>query len=112
MVEQVDPVEMFVQFQRMFAHLSKGGARYFDPRLFVANFPDIDGRPVDVRRQEDAFEFFNRLQYLLEEQLKGTNHAKVFEDLFGVREVQVVWCDVHSKPSYPQVCVIIIFCEK
>jgi hypothetical protein len=100
--EQVDPVEMFVQFQRMFAHLSKGGSRFYDPKQFVANFPDIDGKPVDVRRQEDAFEFFNRLQYLLEEQLKGSQQAKLFEDLFGVREVQVVWYDTQSKPSSPQ----------
>ncbi len=106
-VEQVNPIEMFTQFQRMFAHLSKGGARYFDPKLFIANFPDFDGRPVDVRRQEDAFEFFNRLQNLLEEQLKGSQHAKIFEELFGVREVQVLRCEQHSKPSFPQVAPVV-----
>ncbi len=105
--EQVNPAEMFAQFQRMFAHLSKGGARYFDPKLFVANFPDFDGRPVDVRRQEDAFEFFNRLQYLLEEQLKSSSQAKIFEELFGVREVQVLRCEQHSRPSFPQVAPVI-----
>ena len=106
-VEQVDPVEMFVQFQRMFAHLSKGGGRFFDPKQFVANFPDMDGKPVDVRRQEDAFEFFNRLQYLLEEQLKGSKQAKIFEDLFGVREVQVVWYETQGKPSSPQAAPVL-----
>jgi hypothetical protein len=105
--EQVNPIEMFAEFQRMMAHLSKGGARYFDPKLFVSNFPDFDGRPVDVRRQEDAFEFFNRLQWLLEDQLKGSPQAKIFEDLFGVREVQVVHCDLHAKSSHPQVAPVI-----
>ena len=106
---EANPITMFADLQRMVAHLSKGttGGRFFDPKDFLANFPDIDGRPVDVRVQEDAFEIFQRLQFLIEEQLKGTPQAKIFDSLFGVREVHVLHCNVHAKASRPQIAPII-----
>ena len=48
--------------QVLFAHLCFGRTGSFYPRAFWLSFKDYDGRPVDIKEHQDAYEFFTRLQ--------------------------------------------------
>eukprot|EP01091_Cochliopodium_minus_P001006 TRINITY_DN1088_c0_g1_i6.p1 TRINITY_DN1088_c0_g1~~TRINITY_DN1088_c0_g1_i6.p1 ORF type:complete len:2413 (+),score=944.25 TRINITY_DN1088_c0_g1_i6:3-7241(+) len=88
-----DEKDMFYQFQRLMGFLLKSDAQYFDSEPFCKTFPDINGNGfMNVRRQEDAFEFFNRLQEKIEESVKGTPHEKAFSELLTVETEGQIYC--------------------
>ena len=88
-----DEKDMFYQFQRLLAFLAKSDGQYFDSEPFCKTFPDINGNGfMNVRRQEDAFEFFNRLQEKIEESVKGTPHEKLFSELLEVETEGQIHC--------------------
>lgn len=57
------------QIQRMFSFLDLSEREDYDPKGFCYSFKDWDGKPVDVRIQQDSQEFLNRFLDIIEEKL-------------------------------------------
>lgn len=53
----------------MFGHLQESRLQYFIPDIFWKKFK-LWGQPVNVREQQDAFDFFCNLTDQVDEQLK------------------------------------------
>ena len=70
------------QLQLTFANLQESEKKYYSPRDFTKTIR-IEGGPVDVRRQQDAQEFFNVLSDNLENELKETVNEKLLKEIFG-----------------------------
>jgi len=70
------------QLQLVFANLQETEKKYYTPRDFTKTIR-IEGGPVDVRRQQDAQEFFNILLDTLETELKTTTNEKLLKEVFG-----------------------------
>ena len=60
---------VFFQIQSVFGHLMDSKLQYFAPEQFWNCFK-LWGQPVNVREQQDAFEFFSNLTDQLDEFLK------------------------------------------
>lgn len=70
------------QLQLIFANLQETEKKYYTPRDFTKTI-SIEGRPVDVRRQQDAQEFFNILSENIEDEVKGTTNEKLLKEILG-----------------------------
>ena len=68
--------------QLIFANLQETEKKYYTPRDFCKTF-NIDGAPVDVRRQQDAQEFFNIILDNIEGHLKGTANENLLKEIIG-----------------------------
>lgn len=79
------------QLQLTFANLQESEKKYYSPRDFTKTIW-IEGGPVDVRRQQDAQEFFNILSDNLENELKGTVNEKLLKEIFGGE----IWSEIKS----------------
>ena len=66
--EQKDSV--FYQFQMMIASLAASHVDHYAPRGFWRAFKDYDGEPINVREHQDGFEFFTRLQDMIDSEFK------------------------------------------
>lgn len=56
--------------QQVFAHLLDSQLEHYIPEQFWKNFK-LWGQPVNIREQQDAFEFFSDLTDQLDSQLKA-----------------------------------------
>lgn len=56
------PDSVFGQLQAAFAAMALGLRPFHVPDGFWRAFKDYDGRPIDTREHQDAYEFFTRLQ--------------------------------------------------
>ncbi|XP_070563005.1 ubiquitin carboxyl-terminal hydrolase 24-like isoform X2 [Ptychodera flava] len=72
---------VFYQIQRVFGHLRESKLQYHVPEKFWKCFK-LWGQPVNVREQQDAFEFFTDLTDQLDEYLKKQNHKELFKPKF------------------------------
>ncbi|XP_077980970.1 ubiquitin carboxyl-terminal hydrolase 24-like [Glandiceps talaboti] len=72
---------VFYQIQRVFGHLMESKLQYHVPEKFWRCFK-LWGQPVNVREQQDAFEFFTDLTDQLDEYLKKQNHKELFKPKF------------------------------
>ena len=70
------------QLQLIFANLQETEKKYYTPRDFTKTIC-IEGGPVDVRRQQDAQEFFNILSDSIENELKPTANEKLLKEILG-----------------------------
>lgn len=86
--EQEDSV--FHQVQTIFAHLTVGVAPWFEPRGFWFAFKDYEGRAVNIREHQDAYEFFTRLQDSVDEHLRSRNHPRAIYAALGGTFAQVI----------------------
>lgn len=66
----------------IFANLQETEKKYYTPRDFTKTI-FIEGGPVDVRRQQDAQEFFNILSENIENEVKGTTNEKLLKEILG-----------------------------
>ncbi len=57
------------ELQSVFGHLLESRLQYFIPDIFWKKFK-LWGQPVNVREQQDAFDFFCNLTDQVDEQLK------------------------------------------
>ncbi|KAK8401660.1 hypothetical protein O3P69_001054 [Scylla paramamosain] len=73
---------LFYQLQMVFAHLMESQLQYYVPDKFWKCFR-MDGQPVNVREQQDAFEFYTRLTEQVDDYLKSQTKEKVFAQRFG-----------------------------
>ncbi|KAK4305331.1 hypothetical protein Pmani_022773 [Petrolisthes manimaculis] len=84
---------VFYQLQTVFGHLMESQLQYYVPEKFWKCFR-MDGQPVNVREQQDAFEFYTRLTEQIDEYLKSHQQERVFaQRLEGVYSIQRICQD-------------------
>jgi len=77
---------------RMFSFLSLSEKQAFDTICFCRAYKDENGRPVDVRIQQDAQEFFTILADRIETELKDTQYRYLLQDSFGGQVAHQMIC--------------------
>ena len=84
-VDSMDPERdeegVFYQLQNVFGHLQESRLKFYAPEKFWTSFR-LHGQPVNVREQQDAFEFFTQVVDQVDEYLKKRNMPKVFSRKF------------------------------
>eukprot|EP00057_Strongylocentrotus_purpuratus_P016370 XP_011670844.1 PREDICTED: ubiquitin carboxyl-terminal hydrolase 24-like [Strongylocentrotus purpuratus] len=72
---------IFYQMQNVFGHLLESKLQYYEPERFWQVFK-FWGEPVNVREQQDAFDFFTILTDQLDEYLKKSGQKEVMKQKF------------------------------
>ena len=62
---------VFHELRQVFAQLGVGRRSRVCPEGFWESFKDYDGRPMDVKEHQDAYEFVTRLQDSIDQHLRG-----------------------------------------
>ncbi len=76
--EQLDADDsVFYQLQNVFAHLMESKLQYYKPEKFWTCFR-LFGQPVNVREQQDAFEFYTQVVDQVDESLAKRKKPKIF----------------------------------
>eukprot|EP01084_Bolivina_argentea_P313674 543215_1 len=83
---------LLFQLMRMFSFLSLSEKQAFDTINFCHAYKDETGRPVDVRIQQDAQEFFTILADRVETELKGSQYRYLLQDVFTGQVVHQMIC--------------------
>ncbi|XP_071800380.1 ubiquitin carboxyl-terminal hydrolase 24-like isoform X2 [Asterias amurensis] len=78
---ETDEDTVFYQMQSVFGHLMESRLQYYEPEKFWKVFK-LWGQPVNIREQQDAFEFFTNLTDQLDEYLKKNKRKEVFKPKF------------------------------
>ena len=82
-LEDVGSSSMFYQFQRIFGYLSESKSQYFKPGGFWQTYKNASNAPVDLRRHEDAVDFFQNLTDRLDSHLAAAGKDKGLEKTYG-----------------------------
>ena len=72
---------VFGQLQNVFGHLLESKLKYYIPEKFWRCFR-LFGQPVNVREQQDAFEFFTQVVDQVDEYLEENGKEKIFSKKF------------------------------
>jgi ubiquitin carboxyl-terminal hydrolase 9/24 len=72
---------VFWQLQNVFAHLKESKLEYYIPESFWKAFR-MWGQEINVREQQDAFDFFISMTDQIDEYLKKINCEPVFKHVF------------------------------
>ena len=81
-VDQQDQEEtVLYQLQSVFGHLQESKLQHFVPDKFWKCFK-LWGQPVNVREQQDAFEFFTQIVDQVDEHLNSLKKEKIFSKKF------------------------------
>ncbi|CAI8010592.1 Ubiquitin carboxyl-terminal hydrolase 24, partial [Geodia barretti] len=70
------------EVQSVFGHMLESKLQFYAPDNFWKTFK-LWGQPVNVREQQDAYDFFCNLTDQIDEHLKKLGLPKVFEEIFG-----------------------------
>ena len=76
-----DEESVFYQLQSVFGHLKESKLQHFVPDKFWKCFK-LWGQPVNVREQQDAFEFFTQIVDQVDEHLQENKKDKIFSKKF------------------------------
>lgn len=79
--EDLDEETVFYQLQNVFGHLHESKLQFYKPEKFWTCFR-LFGQPVNVREQQDAFEFFTQVIDQVDEYLAKRNKTKIFSRKF------------------------------
>eukprot|EP00475_Leptophrys_vorax_P020686 TRINITY_DN28363_c0_g1_i1.p1 TRINITY_DN28363_c0_g1~~TRINITY_DN28363_c0_g1_i1.p1 ORF type:complete len:1542 (+),score=408.46 TRINITY_DN28363_c0_g1_i1:345-4628(+) len=71
---------LLFQLQQLFGFLNASDKQFYDTLPFCLTYKDESGRPIDVRVQQDAQEFFNVFVDRVEFRLKNTPEAHALRD--------------------------------
>ncbi|KAJ3445331.1 ubiquitin carboxyl-terminal hydrolase faf-x-related [Anaeramoeba flamelloides] len=81
------------QLKRLFQKLKQKKLRYYNTMPFCKVFKDIQGKPINVREQQDANEFLNVLFEKIEKGLKKDQiRQNLLNDIFGGCLIHQVIC--------------------
>jgi len=80
-IENIDEETVFYQLQSVFGHLLESKLQYYVPEKFWKCFK-LWGQPVNVREQQDAFEFFTQIVDQVDEYLHSEKKEKIFSKKF------------------------------
>jgi ubiquitin carboxyl-terminal hydrolase 9/24 len=72
---------MFWQVQNLFAHLKESKSEYYVPEQFWKAFR-MWGQEINLREQQDAFDFFISMTDQIDEHLKKMNKDSIFKNVF------------------------------
>jgi ubiquitin carboxyl-terminal hydrolase 9/24 len=100
---EMDEDNTFFQMQQVFAHLLDSQLEHYIPERFWQTFK-LWGNPVNIREQQDAFEFFSNLTDQLDSQLKKKGKIEVFQKTFsGMFTDQIICkdCPHHYERKEP-----------
>uniref|UniRef100_A0A915KXS8 Ubiquitinyl hydrolase 1 n=1 Tax=Romanomermis culicivorax TaxID=13658 RepID=A0A915KXS8_ROMCU len=82
LIDSLLPIDLssplFKEIQRLFGHLKMSRQKFYEPRNFWNVF-QFFGRPVNVREQQDAFEFYTCLVDQVDELLKNNEQQQIFK---------------------------------
>ncbi|XP_065657355.1 ubiquitin carboxyl-terminal hydrolase 24 isoform X3 [Hydra vulgaris] len=90
-LEDVCQENILYHLQLIFGHLLESQQQFYSPELFWKNFK-LWGEPVNVREQQDAFEFFTNITDQLDENLNSLFKKKIFNNLFSGQFVDQKIC--------------------
>ncbi len=77
----VEKTGVFFQLQNVFAHLKESKLEYYLPEAFWKAFR-MWGQEVNIREQQDAFDFFISMTDQVDEYLKKIKKEPVFKNIF------------------------------
>jgi len=80
-LDSVDEESVLYQMQQLFGNLLETKLQYYTPDKFWKCFK-LWGQPVNVREQQDAFEFFTQIVDQIDEFLHSENKEKIFSKKF------------------------------
>ncbi len=80
-VESEEEESVFYQLQNVFGHLQESRLKFYEPEKFWHCFR-LYGQPVNVREQQDAFEFFIQVVDQVDEYLAKHRKPKLFSSKF------------------------------
>ena len=80
-IENLDEETVFYQLQSVFGYLLESKLQYYVPEKFWKCFK-LWGQPVNVREQQDAFEFFTQIVDQVDEYLHSEKKEKIFSKKF------------------------------
>ena len=91
---------LLYQLQTVFAYLQESELKYYEPARFWESFK-MDGNPVNIREQQDAFEFYTKLIAQIDDYLKSKNIESVFSKRFqGTFSIQKQCQDCPHRYTY------------
>lgn len=82
---------MLYQLQRLFTGLEYTDRKFVYPTGWCRSYKGEDGLPIDVRVQQDAYEFVGTVLDRLENEMKDTSYKTLIQDVLGqeMREVRM-----------------------
>ncbi|CAF0751200.1 unnamed protein product [Adineta ricciae] len=72
---------LFCQLQQVFGHLMESKMQYYSPEALWKVFR-LWGQEINVREQQDAFDFFTAMTDQIDEYLKGIKQEEIFHKQF------------------------------
>jgi len=72
---------LFYQLQQVFGHLMESKTQYYSPESLWKVFR-LWGQEINIREQQDAFDFFTALTDQIDEYLKSIKHEEIFRKQF------------------------------
>lgn len=79
--DKSDKLGVFWQMQNLFAHLKESKLEYYVPEQFWKAFR-MWGQEVNLREQQDAFDFFISMIDQIDEHLKKISKESIFKNVF------------------------------
>ena len=79
--DESEKSSVFWQLQNVFAHLKESKLEYYVPEPFWKAFR-MWGQEVNIREQQDAFDFFISMTDQIDEHLKRINKEPIFKNVF------------------------------
>ena len=96
---------LFYEMQRIFGSLSKSRMQFFKPEGLWNTYRDVSNQKVDVRKHEDAVEFFQNLTDKLDAHLHRAGRPKGLESTYqGILADQKICrdpCDCYNESTQP-----------
>jgi hypothetical protein len=80
--DEMDKQSVFWQLQNVMAHLKSSKLQYYNPESFWKAFRMM-GQEVNIREQQDAFDFFTSITDQIDEHLLKSQKKTIFKDIFG-----------------------------
>ena len=88
----VDDDNLLHQLQNMYTYLTYSDRMDYNPRDFCFSYKDLDGKPTNVRSQQDSQEFYNNFCDKIENSLKKTKYKYIISDVFCGKSCSCVIC--------------------
>ena len=80
------------QLQIMYTYLTFSNKSDYSPKDFCYSYKDFDGKPTNVRAQQDSQEFYNNFCDKIENSLKITKFKYIVSDVFAGQTCSSVEC--------------------
>ena len=96
----VDDDNLLHQLQNMYTYLTYSNKMDYNPREFCYSYKDFDGKPMNVRAQQDSQEFYNNFCDKVENCLKKTKYKYIVSDVFAGKSCNYVFCENCKHISY------------